>query len=393
MSDGKGNSRRRIVVTGIGVCSPAGNGQRDFWQGLLNGTSHQSPPPWPQSESMRCKLVCRVPGNGNGAKPENGADTGRIAVDSCREALSDAGIQTGPNIRIGMAVGTAMGGFDTGVNYSKIAVPELALVNSPAHFLARTFAVTGPVSAVPAACAAGSIAIVYAMLQLQQGRADAMLAGGFDTISDVPFAGFSSLHLLTGDRVRPFDRGRSGFLIGEGAGFVVLETLESAAKRGAEVYAEIRGFGLGADSFHVIHPHPQAEGLIRAMKGAMKMARCRPEEIDYVNSHGTATKANDKSESLALNAGLNGKGRKIVTSSFKAVLGHTMGAAGAIETIGCLLAIKHKCIPPTWNFQEADPECNVDCVPNVPRPMAVKTVIKNSSGFGGTNCSLLLSAC
>jgi 3-oxoacyl-[acyl-carrier-protein] synthase II len=387
-------SADRIVVTGIGVCSPAGNGQRDFWDGLLRGRSHQTPPPWARVESMRCRSVCRVPRRTKATAPDSSFDTGQIAVDACQEALSDAGIAPAVSrMRVGIVVGTAMGGFDTGVNYGAARVPELALINSPAHLLARAFFLTGPVSAVPAACAAGSVAIVYAMLQLQQHRADAMLAGGFDTISDVPFAGFSSLHLLTNDCVRPFDRGRTGFLIGEGAGFLVLETLVSARKRKAQIYAEIRGFGLGADSYHVVHPHPEAQGLLSAMKCALKMGRCRVEDVDYVNSHGTATKANDKSESLALNVGLRPNGRKVVTSSFKSVLGHTMGAAGAIETIGCLLALKHRCVPPTWNFQEADPECDIDCVPNEPRPMVLKTIIKNSSGFGGTNCSLLLATC
>jgi 3-oxoacyl-[acyl-carrier-protein] synthase II len=230
-------------------------------------------------------------------------------------------------------------------------------------------------------------------LQIQQNRADVMLAGGFDVVSAIPFAGFSSLHLLTGDRVRPFDRGRSGFLIGEGAGFVVLEKYESASKRGANIYGEIRGFGIGADSYHVIHPHPEAKGLVKAMEDALKMAGCSSEDVNYVNSHGTATKANDRAESVALNSVVKPKKHKVVTSSMKAILGHTMGAAGAIETIGCLLALKHQCIPPTWNFRENDPECNVDCVPNEPRGAAIKTILKNSSGFGGTNCSLVLSTC
>jgi len=172
-------SADRIVVTGIGVCSPAGNGQRDFWDGLLRGRSHQTPPPWARVESMRCRSVCRVPRRTKATAPDSSFDTGQIAVDACQEALSDAGIAPAVSrMRVGIVVGTAMGGFDTGVNYGAARVPELALINSPAHLLARAFFLTGPVSAVPAACAAGSVAIVYAMLQLQQHRADAMLQVG-----------------------------------------------------------------------------------------------------------------------------------------------------------------------------------------------------------------------
>jgi 3-oxoacyl-[acyl-carrier-protein] synthase II len=342
---------------------------------------------------MRCKNVCTVPRNSQSVLPKNIPGVIRIAFEACREALKDSGLASSVGEKaVGLALGTAVGGIESTFTQSVASTPGLALVNSPSQLLASVFGLRGPVSTTPAACAAGTMALIYALLQVRHQRAEAMLAGGFDVISDVPFAGFSSLHLLTGDRVRPFDRSRSGFLIGEGAGFVVLESYDSARKRGAKIYGEIRGFGIGSDGYHVIHPHPEAMGLVKAMEDALAMARCSPDEVDYVNSHGTATKANDKAESIALNRVVKPK-RKVVTSSLKSILGHTLGAAGAIETIGCLLALKHQCIPPTWNFRENDPECNVDCVPNEPRGAAIKTIIKNSSGFGGTNCSLVLSAC
>jgi 3-oxoacyl-[acyl-carrier-protein] synthase II len=384
----------RVVVTGIGVNSPSGNGQKDFWAGLVAGHSNVTPAPWPEAAAMRCKNVCTVPRNGHTALPRNVPELIRIAFEACNEALKDSGLASSiPEKTMGLAVGTAVGGVESTFATSGAALPGLALVNSPSHLLASIFGLNGPVSTTPVACAAGAMALIYAILQIQQNRADAMLAGGFDVVSEVPFAGFSSLHLLTGDRVRPFDRGRTGFLIGEGAGFVVLEKYESARKRGANIYGEIRGFGIGADAHHVIHPHPEAKGLVKAMEDALRMAECSCEDVDYINSHGTATKANDRAESVALNSVVKPKKRKVVTSSLKAILGHTMGAAGAIETIGCLLALKHQCIPPTWNFRENDPECNVDCVPNEPRGAAIKTILKNSSGFGGTNCSLVLSTC
>ena len=384
----------RVVVTGIGVNSPSGNGQKDFWEGLVAGHSNVTVAPWPEAAAMRCKNVCTVPRNGHTALPRNVPELIRIAFEACNEALKDSGLTPSiPEKMMGLAVGTAVGGVESTFASSAAALPGLALVNSPSHLLASIFGLNGPVSTTPVACAAGAMALIYAILQIQQNRADAMLAGGFDVVSEVPFAGFSSLHLLTSDRVRPFDRGRSGFLIGEGAGFVVLEKYESARKRGANIYGEIRGFGIGADGYHVIHPHPEAKGLVKAMEDALKMAGCSSGDVDYINSHGTATKANDRAESVALNSVVKPRKRKVVTSSLKAILGHTMGAAGAIETIGCLLALKHQCIPPTWNFRESDPECNVDCVPNEPRGVAIKTILKNSSGFGGTNCSLVLSTC
>lgn len=384
----------RVVVTGIGVNSPSGNGQKDFWAGLVAGRSNVTAAPWPETAAMRCKNVCTVPTNGRTSLPKNVPEPIRIAFEACNEALKDSGLTIPtPERTMGLAVGTAVGGMETTFSNNGAALPGLALVNSPSHLLASIFGLNGPVSTTPVACAAGAMALIYAILQIQQNRADVMLAGGFDVVSAIPFAGFSSLHLLTGDRVRPFDRGRSGFLIGEGAGFVVLEKYESASKRGANIYGEIRGFGIGADGYHVIHPHPEAKGLVKAMEDALKMAGCSSEDVNYVNSHGTATKANDRAESVALNSVVKPKRHKVVTSSMKAILGHTMGAAGAIETIGCLLALKHQCIPPTWNFRENDPECNVDCVPNEPRGAAIKTILKNSSGFGGTNCSLVLSTC
>jgi 3-oxoacyl-[acyl-carrier-protein] synthase II len=394
---------QRIVVTGIGVMSPVGNGKAGFWEGLLNGRSNVTAAPWPGAADMRCKHVCTVPQtqlarpkeigvNGNGHLSRKVPESVRFAYEACAEALADSGITVTPDLRVGLALGTAVGGLESNFSTSS-KTHELGMVHSPAQLLASLFEMTGPVSTISVACAAGSMSLIYAALQLKRKRTDVMLAGGFDVISEVPFAGFSSLHLLTPDAVRPFDRSRSGFLIGEGAGIVVLETLESAQKRNAAIYAEIRGFGVSADGYHVIHPQPEARGLIQSMSNALQMAGCSPDEVDYVNSHGTATRANDKSESQALNFLKPAKGRKVITSSLKAVLGHTMGAAGAIETIGCLLALKHQCIPPTWNFRDIDPECNVDCVPNEPRRTPIKTILKNSSGFGGTNCSLLLSGC
>ena len=382
--------KKRIVVTGLGVVSPAGVGKESFWRGLLTGRSNVVGAPWAESSTTACKKVCAVEKQALPKSRTKVPDEILFALEASREALTEAGLDTqGHKYRIGLALGSVVG---AGVSTFKNGIPIPPTHQyDPVHVLSKQLGLTGPLLSVPAACAAGVLSIVQAMLMIQDGRADVMLAGGFDALAEVSFAGFSSLNLLTKDCVRPFDRDRSGFFLAEGAGVLAIESLESAQKRNASIYGEIRGFGLGADAFHVIHPHPKAEGLIKAMVDALNMAGCIVDEVDYVNSHGTATRVNDKSESLALNALFSQKSANTPTSSFKSVLGHTMGAAGAIETIGCLLALKHKTMPPTWNFQTKDPECEVDCIPNCPRETSVRTIVKNSSGFGGTNGSLVIS--
>jgi 3-oxoacyl-[acyl-carrier-protein] synthase II len=382
----------RVVITGIGIVSPAGVGKTDFWQGLMCGRSNVERVPWSKASPLRCTRVCCVPGQTKLRRTAKTPNAVRFTLSAAQEALHDSGLdRCRKGLRIGVTLGTAVGGVESCIEGGPLLMQDLV---QPANVVAEHFALSGPVSTVPVACAAGAMALIHAFMHIQNNRADVVLAGGFDEVSEIPFAGFLSLHVLTNDLIRPFDRNRTGFLIGEGAGILVLERLEAAQKRGAHIYGEVRGFGISSDAFHVIHPHPQAHGLIQAMTDALKMADCEPDDITYVNSHGTATKLNDTAESRALKSVFAPKnGKKIVTSSFKSVLGHTMGAAGAIETIGCLLSLRHQTIAPTWNFEEMDPECDVDCVPNRPRTSALNTIMKNSSGFGGTNCSLVLSTC
>lgn len=382
----------RVVITGLGVVSPAGIGKADFWQGLTCGRSNVERVQWSKTSALRCTQVCCVPGQTKLRKTAKMPKAVRFILTAAQEALRDSGLdRSREGLRIGVTLGTAVGGVESCIGSGPLLMQDLV---QPANVLAEHFGLSGPVSTVPVACAAGAMALIQAFMQIQNDRADIALAGGFDEVSEVPFAGFLSLHVLTNDRIRPFDRNRTGFLIGEGAGILVLERLEAAQKRGAHIYGEIRGFGISSDAFHVVHPHPQAHGLIQAMTDALKMAKCEPDDIAYVNSHGTATKVNDTAEVRALKSVFTPKnGKRIVTSSFKSVLGHTMGAAGAIETIGCLLSLRRQTIAPTWNFEELDPECDVDCVPNRARKSVLNTIMKNSSGFGGTNCSIVLSAC
>jgi len=382
------------VVTGLGVVSVAGFGKEQMWQALLSGRSLATQTPWSGTETMRCRKVCLVPSlrsNGNGQPCQFTS----ILLQASREAWQDAGLRNGSReMCVGVALGTAEGSSRAQLELRENSgTRSLHGRHMPAAALIQEFQLDGPVCILPVACAAGGMAIISACLQIQNGRAQVMMAAGADSLSRVPYAGFSSLRVLTADCTRPFDRGRSGFLLGEGAGVLILESLANARKRGANIYAEVTGFGLGADAHHIVHPHPQAQGLVGAMNGALRMSGCAPEEIDYVNAHGTATVVNDRAECIAMRQVFRNRSHQTPTSSLKSVLGHTMGAAGVIETIGCLLAMQHHCIPPTWNFEEPDPECDVDCVPNRPRPSKLRTVMKNSAGFGGSNCSLVFAAC
>jgi 3-oxoacyl-(acyl-carrier-protein) synthase len=318
------------------------------------------------------------------------SDSAFYALVAAREALDDSGLCVDKSKSIGLALGTASGHgeelFNERCRTDKIFTPARFL----SAVVAKTLKLMGPVVTLPVACAAGCVAVIDGILQLAHGRADAMLVGGTEGLSSVSFSGFASLNVLTPDVTRPFDLNRTGFLIGEGAGIIVLERLTDARARNAPVYAEVVGFGLSADAYHVIQPDPLAGGLIHSIKCALRTAKCSPDDIDYTNAHGTATQANDRAECEALTEIFHSSSRPIVANSFKAILGHTMGAAGAIETIGCVLSIYNQVIPPTWNFETKDPNCGVDCVPNEPRKTLLKRVLKNSSGFGGSNGSLVL---
>lgn len=380
----------RIAITGLGVIAPTGIGKQSFWDGLINGTSCIIDAPWPDAGQMRCRKVCSVFATGAREKQEMGNDVLFFALEAVREAWTDAGFSDDQRPRhVGITLGTAVGGAETSLMSSASCAPEPG--QTPAQFISRILGLSGPVVTLPVACAAGAMALVHGALQIEYGRADAMLVVGADSVSAVPYAGFSSLNVLTDDRIRPFDRNRSGFFIAEGAGALVLERMDDAQRRGALIYGEVKGFGLSADAYHIVHPHPGSKGLIASMSHALRMAGCSPDDVDYINAHGTATIANDRSECIAMRTVFSS--RSIPTSSYKAVLGHTMGAAGAIETVGCLLALHHQLIPPTWNFESPDPECPIDCVPNEARAAPLRTILKNSSGFGGSNCSLLIGRC
>jgi 3-oxoacyl-[acyl-carrier-protein] synthase II len=269
------------------------------------------------------------------------------------------------------------------------AVDRDEFLKYPVHVIsttvARHFGFTGPNLVVPTACAAGNYAIAIARDWIQDGRADMILAGGVDPLSTVTFTGFGRMLAIAPDRCRPFDKNRKGIIPGEGAAMLVLESFESAKKRGAKIYAEVAGCGFSCDAYHPTMPHPDGVGARLAMERALQDAGLDHAAVDYISAHGTGTPANDKIEASAIGEVLRERAQKVPVSSIKSMIGHTMGAASAIEAITCTLAIDTGIIPPTINYETPDPECNLDVVPNHARTAGVSVALNNAYAFGGNN--------
>ena len=259
-----------------------------------------------------------------------------------------------------------------------------------ASYIASELEFSGPNVMIPTACAAGTYAVAYAYDALRAGRAEVMLAGGSDAFSRITYTGFARLLAIAPEICQPFDKNRKGMIPGEGAGMVVLETLERARSRQATIYAEVAGYGLSCDAHHMTGGHPEGRGACRAMEQALDESRLNPEEVSYISAHGTGTRSNDLHETVAVKQVFKDAAGQVPISSIKSMLGHTMGAASAIETVMCSLAIHNDCIPPTMHLEEPDPECDLDYVPNQARDHKVTVAMNNAYAFGGTNASLIL---
>jgi len=342
-------------------------------------------------------------------KRQNPAEVGRasqMAIAAAYMALEDSGIDWAsfrPE-EVGVSMGTTSGeplfveqyndarkegGFDR--------IPAEIFHRYPCHVIpsnvAIEFGFKGPNLMIPTACAAGNYAVGYATDLLRLGRAKLMIAGGADAFSRITYMGFARLGAIAPERCQPFDRNRKGMVPGEGAGILVLEPLEEARKRGARIYAEILGYGVSCDSHHMTAAHPEGDGAVRAMTAALKESGIGLDQVDYISAHGTGTPTNDRVESIAAKHLFGGLSRRVPMSSIKSMIGHTMGAASAIESACCSLALHTGIIPPTVNFEEPDPECDVDCVPNQARETHPKIVLNNAYAFGGNNASLCLARC
>ncbi len=390
------------------MVTPIGTGCEEFWRNLLDGRSGIAPV---QSFDTSGYNVHR----GAEVKEFNGEDhvlnldaahlgrASQFAIAAARLALADAGVEIGSldRKRAGVSMGTTSGEpleverFDDSYvsqNLARIGSEFLALY--PCHVIAAHVAselnFAGANTMIPTACAAGNYAIAHALDVLRAERADLMLAGGSDAFSRITFTGFARLGAVAPETCQPFDRLRKGMIPGEGAGVLVLEPFERARRRGARVYAEVGGYGLSCDAHHMTAAHPQGDGAERAMRQALADSRTNPKEVSYISAHGTGTATNDRLETIAVKRLFKDAAYRIPISSVKSMLGHTMGAASAIEAAVCALAVFNDRVPPTINLNEPDPECDLDYVPNFARELRVNVAMNNAYAFGGNNASLIL---
>lgn len=406
---------RRVVITGIGIISPLGSDKEHFWHNLINGNSGIG-----AIDSFDVSLYpCRIGGEVKDFDPglymekREAKKVDRFThfgVAAALQAWRDSGldkIQVDKD-EVGVLVGSGIGGIQTTEQQLKILaekgprrvspflVPAL-IANMASGYISILLGLRGPNSTVVTACASSTHAIGDAWHIIRRGDAEIMLAGGAEAaISHLAFSGFSAARALStrNDQPekasRPFDKERDGFVMGEGSGVLVLETLEHAQSRGANIYGEIIGYGMSGDAYHMTAPDPSGRGAFLSMQRAIKSAAVSPEEIDYINAHGTSTEFNDKIETLAIKNLFGDHAYKLAISSTKSMTGHLLGAAGAVELIATLLIMRHQIIHPTINYEYPDPECDLDYVPNLARESRVNLAISNSFGFGGTNATLVV---
>jgi 3-oxoacyl-[acyl-carrier-protein] synthase II len=391
-------TRRRVVVTGLGAVSPFGAGVKALWQGVTAGTCAIRPITLIDTEGFRSRIAAEVPERVGGSLRRARAD--RLALAAAREAIADAGLGPAERRDAALIVGAVGGGMleveawfwarRRGGSASPAAV-RATLPTSHADVLAWRLALEGPRETVVAACSSGAASIAMAAELIADGVVTRAVAGGADALTRICFMGFNALKLLDPEPCRPFDRERRGMSLGEGAAFVVLEEAEAARARGATRYAELAGHAMTTDAFHVTSPHPDGEGMIRAMRAALASADASPRDVAYVNAHGTGTAQNDRIEAQALRA-VFGEGGVLVSST-KSMIGHTMAAAGSLEALTTVLALTHGAVPPTVHLTTPDPDVPFDCVPGVAREVPLSGAISNSFGFGGQNVSLFFRAC
>ncbi|MBF0484820.1 MAG: beta-ketoacyl-ACP synthase II [Candidatus Omnitrophica bacterium] len=409
-------TKKRVVITGMGVVSPVGSGVEKFWQALLEGKSGVGPITTFDVTHYPTRFAAEVKDYNaeehfNPKDARNKAKFVQYAIVATREALKNANldIRTGMDPdRAAVLIGSGIGSIHScEVEYGKYLekgpdrisphfIPRVIL-NEAAGQVSMDIGATGFATCVTTACATGTNAVGDAMRFLQYGDADVIVAGGTESATTIlGLGGFCALKALSERNddpqkaSRPFDKDRDGFVMGEGCGVLVMETLEHAQKRGAKILAECVGYGRTSDAYHITAPHPEGTGAVKAMKNAIQDAGLTINDISYINAHGTSTQMNDKVESLAIKKLFGEQAYKIPVSSTKSMTGHLLGAAGGIELIICIMAIRDGIVPPTINYTTPDPECDLDYVPNVARKAEVKVAMSNSLGFGGHNATVVV---
>ncbi|MCR4400319.1 MAG: beta-ketoacyl-ACP synthase II [Syntrophomonadaceae bacterium] len=407
--------QRRVVVTGLGVISPVGNDVATFWDSLVRGVSGIGPIDRFDASAYPTRIAAQVK-DFNASDYVSRREARRMdrfvqyACAAARMALEDSRlvIDAGNAERVGVWVGSGIGGLETyeaqhqvlltrGVgSVSPIFIPML-IANMASGQISILHGAKGPNGCTVTACATGTNSIGEAFRFIQRGEADVMLTGGAEaSITPLGMAGFCAMRAMSTRNdeptraSRPFDAQRDGFVMGEGAGVLVLEELEHARARGADIYAEVIGYGTTADAFHVVQPDPGGDGAARAFAAALSDAGLA-EDVDYINAHGTSTDLNDPMETRAIKRVFGEHARRLAISSTKGVTGHMLGAAGAVECMAAVLACRHDLVPPTVNYETPDPECDLDYVPNVARQMAVRVALSDSLGFGGHNAVLAVA--
>ena len=405
---------RRVVVTGVGVVSPLGTGNLKNWDAVVAGRSGIGPITRFDTSDMPVKIAGEV----KDFVAEDFIDKKEIkkmdlfiqySLAAAQFAMEDSGlIVTEENAtRVGVIVGAGLGGLTTIERYhtslleggykkiSPFFIPMLIINLAPGH-ISMKFGAKGPNISSVSACATGTHSIGDAYHIIKRGDADAMIAGGTEsTVTPLGIGGFAVMKALStrnddpAAASRPFEKNRDGFILAEGAGIVVLEEYESARKRGAKIYGEVVGYGLTGDAYHMTAPAPEGEGAARCIKMALDGAGVNPEDVTYINAHGTSTPFNDLNETLAIKRVFGPHAEKLMVSSTKSMTGHMLGAAGGVEAVFTLLAMEKGVIPPTINYDEPDPDCDLDYVPNTAREKKISYALSNSFGFGGTNATLL----
>jgi 3-oxoacyl-[acyl-carrier-protein] synthase II len=398
--------QRRVVITGVGPVTSIGIGREMFWESLLKGRNGISPVSSFDTSGHKVHNGAEVKGFDPAAfitnlSPNRIGRTSQFAIAAARLALVDARASPAhfdPE-RAGVSIGTTSGepqvieAFDDDCVAGALTHAKTALNAAyPCHVIAanvgREFQITGPWTVIPTACAAGNFALAHACDLIRSGRVDWMLAGGADSFSRITYTGFGRLGAIAPEICQPFDRNRRGMIPGEGAGMLVLETLDGARQRDARIYAEVVGYGLSCDAHHMTGGHPEGLGAARAMEQALVEACVAPHEVSYISAHGSGTPTNDRLETLAVKRLFKEAAYRIPISSVKSMLGHTMGAASALEAVVCALAVSRDEIPPTMHLETPDPECDLDYVPNQARAHRVTVALNNAYGFGGNNSAL-----
>jgi 3-oxoacyl-[acyl-carrier-protein] synthase II len=397
---------RRVVVTGLGAVSSLGIGWQEFWKNLMAGKSGISRISSFDSSSYDRHFAGEIK---NFKATDFISDkrilqmgrASQLAVAACKLAMADTGfkIRKSRNTKVGICIGTTMGEPQVMESFDAKEIPKgtydvdklSAMTYSPttiAANVAKLLKLNGPNIMFSNACAAGNYAVGLAYDYIRSGKVDFMLAGGADAFSRIAFTGFARLFAIAPEKCQPFDINRQGMIPGEGSGMLFIESLEGAIKRKAHIYAEISGYGLSCDASHMTQPDPN--GVQKAIRKSMRAAGVTPNEINYISAHGTGTKENDRAECEAFKAVFGKQLDQIPASSIKSMLGHTMGAASAFESIACCLAIKNNEIPPTINLSNKDPECDIDCVPHKGRQHSNQIVLNNSQAFGGNNAAVIV---